>query len=370
MLAGSVILFFMPSYVGYIESLTHASPSQLGLIAGCETWAIAMASLLSPVWSQYLSIRLGALIGALVCLLGNLSALMVTDITLLLAIRIPTGFFEGVLYALSFKVLGRTDNPVRAMGVASTALVIVGTSGLWLAPRIGIALNVNGSIAILALLCVTLLPLVWTAQSHEDATFTAPTDRDSARPWVGLVGQTLWFGGPGAVWAFATPIATQQGLSPATIADALALGAACGVVGPLFCGWFGDRAGKVPLILISTVGMLGATIFFVNPRLPFSIGTDLVALNIFWNVGSVYMFALICVGDTSGRASLLVPASHALGFAVGPMAAGFLADRYGYGVMPSFLAGISLIAFVVLVPLWISSRTTALRAAPATEHIG
>lgn len=180
--------------------------------------------------------------------------------------------------------------------------------------------------------------------------------RDGARPWIGLVGQALWFGGPGAVWAFSQPVASLHGLPAAQIADALAIGAACGVTGTLFCGWFGDRAGKVPMILLSTAGVLASTIALVNQSTFASVTVDLIALNICWNIGSVYMFALICDGDESGRASLLVPASHAFGFAVGPMVAGNLADYYGYGVLPAFLAGISALGFLVLVPLWRSAR--------------
>src|SRR6202007_1767139 len=144
MLVGSAILFFIPSYLGYLSSVAHATPGMLGLVSGCETWAIAMASLLSPVWGRYATTRGATLIAVISCLIGNMASLFATDIHLLMIIRKPTGLFEGILYALSFRVLGKAANPVRAMGVASTVLVVVGTTGLWLAPRLSPTLGLGG----------------------------------------------------------------------------------------------------------------------------------------------------------------------------------------------------------------------------------
>jgi predicted MFS family arabinose efflux permease len=359
-LAGSAIYFLMPAYLGDMATAMALGPQQMGILGGAEIAAIAIASVLSSFWIRRVRWRTAAVVGAAVTVLGDLLTCLAHGYLPILGLRVFTGLLgEGVLYPLSFAVLGQTRDPDRSFGIALSYsvgfLAAVLLASPWLTSLMGEAVLV---IILGALAAAVAAFAHWVpdpvAPAITPGAILHPTPHSATKLdlfglW-GLAGQAVWFVGPGGYWAFAERVAADGGLSPGTTATALSVGLAAGLVGCLIPARIGGKYGRIWPVMVSTLALVavvlgtllrsGAALFILY----------IMLFNALWNLGTAYIFGLIASADRDGRLSVLIPASQSVGLALGPIITGYLVGRQGMLAVGWSFAAAELVALAIFVP--------------------
>lgn len=374
-LSGSAIYFLVPFYVGSMMESLSLTPAQAGILSGCEYYAIAITSLLGPFWIRRFSWRKLALFGVVVACTGHALTMMLDSFPLIVATRSVTGLLgEGILYSISFAVLGETRNPGKGFGVAMAVSIVTTSIIIYFSPPLTALLGRNGIVA--ALLCLTLIMaalIVWvpTGSIKHSSTSKGNAAHESAgrRSWfplLGLVSVAIWFVGPGGFWAFAERMADLQGVPAAKIALGFSLANAIGVVGPLFAGWLGCRFGRNLPAIASTVVMVLVVYLYCGTFNSQQFTLYVVLYSTIWAFGSVYFFEFIAAIDWNGKLNVLTPGFQTIGLGGGPLIMGFLVGSDNYSAIGWSHALFSLLALLIFVPIaWrIASRAPQNKQTP------
>jgi len=328
--AGSAIFYMMPAYLALVGGRLALDSAQLGTLAGVESLAIGISSLLGPFWVARLDRRLCLIGAAAVCALGNVMTAYGETFQIVLASRFLVGLLgEGAFFTLSFTVLGGVRKIDRAFAIALTAAVAFGAAVMAAAAPLERLLATVGPLALLIVVALATLPFVgWLpSRSREEPAPSVAPARSYRRNWaavLALVAQAIWFGAPGAFWTFAEQVATDKGVPTDTAELALSVGELAGLSGSIFAAWIGDRWGRLRPIAGATIGMAFAAIVY-----QYSVGAAVLGLVLsifyaFWNYGTVYQMSFIAELDRTGRTAVVMPAAQVFGLSVGPFCAGRL----------------------------------------------
>jgi predicted MFS family arabinose efflux permease len=359
-LAGSAIYYLMPVYLGDMAKAMALGPQQMGVLGGAEIAAIATASVFSSLWIRRVRWRNAALVGASVTVVGDALTCLAHGYLPILVLRVLTGLLgEGILYPLSFVVLGQTRDPDRSFGIALSYsvgfLAAVLLTSPWLTSLLGEAVLV----IILGALAATAGAFAhWVPDPAVSgiAVHAAP-DTTSHRAiklgllglW-GLVGQAVWFIGPGGYWAFAERVAAAGGLSPSTTATALSVGLAAGLIGCLIPAHIGGKHGRIWPVLVSTLALVAVVLGTLQRSGTVLFILYIMVFNALWNLGTAYIFGLIASADRDGRLAVLIPASQSVGLALGPIIMGYLVAEQGMLAIGWSFAAAELVALAIFVP--------------------
>jgi predicted MFS family arabinose efflux permease len=321
----------MPAYLTYVGGRMALDPGELGSLAAIESLAIGIASLSSPLWINRVDRRACMALGIVACVIGNVATVYMTGFTPLLACRFLLGFLgEGILYTLSFTVLGSLRNVDRGFAVALTAAVVFGAVITAVASSLNRLIPPVGLLAPLILIALAIAPFIRDSASASPVARPAENGAMSprrGRDWLSilaLVAQAIWFGAPGAFWTFAEQVATDKGVSSDTAELALSVGTLAGLLGSIFAGWAADRWGKLAPIAIASVGLSLAAIVYQFGGGVMTLALLLSIFYVFWNYGTVYQLAFVTELDRSGAYAGIIPAAQVFGLSVGPFCAGEL----------------------------------------------
>lgn len=336
--AGSAIFYMMPPYLAFIGGRLALDAGQLGTLAAAESAALALASLAGPFWIGRIDRRILLGVGALACVLGNLGCAFAGSFGAIVAWRVVVGFLgEGVLYTVSFAVLGTARNVDRAFGVALSvaviygALVTAGTAGLTaLFPAVG---PLAGLVAIAAVVFPSLGRFPAFAASAQAGTRAGAAGRAIGVVLLGLVAQAIWYGAPGAFWTFVEQVATDKGV-PTDVAElAVSVGEMAGLAGGVAAALQGSRWGRLVPLVGATFGMIVSAILYGFSSAAAALSLFLAIFYSFWNYGTVYQMAFLSELDSSGKAAVMMPAAQVFGLSFGPYVAGQLMVRHGDGAV-------------------------------------
>jgi predicted MFS family arabinose efflux permease len=336
--AASGIFYIIPVFVVFAGARLSLNSAQLGTLAAAESLAIALAALSAPFWSIRLDRRLCIAIGVAICACGDVSTGLIPDYTAFLTLRFIIGLLgEGILYATAFAVLSEVKNVDRAFGIAVTVALLFGAVVTAAAAKLEQLFPANGPLVALSLIALAILPLVdWRRPQKSARNSELNLQRVARRNWtpvVGLLAQAVWFGSPGAFWAFVEQAATDKGIGTGTIEITLSVAEVAGLLGCVAAAWLGDRYGRLRPILAATVGMLITTILY-----QYTGGIALLAVLLgvyyaFWNYGTVYQYSFVAELDPTGRATVAMPAANVFGMSLGPYVAGQLMLHHGNGAI-------------------------------------
>jgi predicted MFS family arabinose efflux permease len=331
--AGSAIFYMMPAYLTYVGGRLALDPAQLGSLAAIESLAIGVASLSSPLWIDRADRRICIVLGIVACLLGNLATVYVSGFRSVLVCRFLLGLFgEGVLYTVSFTVLGGLRNVDRGFAVALTAAVVFGAAITAVASPLNRLIPPIGLLAPLILIALAIVPLLGKSPPREKAAGIPAAHPRRGRDWMpilALVAQAIWFGAPGAFWTFAEQVATDKGVPAETAELALSVGELAGLLGSILAAWAGDRWGRLRPIAAASIGMSVAAIVYQFCHGPVGLALFLSIFYGFWNWGTVYQMGFVAQLDRDGRSAVMMPAAQVFGLSVGPFCAGQLMQSQG-----------------------------------------
>lgn len=331
--------------IGYGFGLDTAS---LGAILGLESLAAiagGAAALALVKATGYRTLTVAAL---LLYVASNAATASASSAPIVAVLRAAAGLSEGVMLALAFAALSRTNDTHRLFawfGITQTLSAVVAFPIVtwllaaygWRAPFVAIA--VAGAVVLFAAIpSVEAMPVaerfVW---------------RD-VQP-AGLVSIFLFFTAQCAVWPFLERLGANRGVSDALLGGALSIGALCGLAGSAviaslprrLSGWGACiGAGGINIAAILTLAFAPSPAVFI---------VGLGAFNFAWAAfAPLQLHALKRLGASTATFALASTATSA-GFAVGPLLGGVLLHQSGEAAaLAAGIAGTPL-ALAILVPL-------------------
>ena len=359
-LSGSAIYFLIPIYLGSMMEALSLNPVQAGILSGGEYYAIAITSLLGPLWINRFNWRKLALFGSLMACIGHVTTIMLESFPLIVAARIFTGLLgEGILYSISFAVLGDTREPARGFGIAMVVSIFVTSIVIYFSPVLFHLHEQNGIVMVLLGLTIVMVAFIaWIPGSSKKArqASSASIEKGSVQytkwiPVFGLGSLALWFVGPGGFWAFAERMANLQGISAEQVALGFSLANGIGVTGPLLAAWIGSRFGRnIPAVSATLIMVLLVWLYCGNfTSNEFTV--YVILYSTIWSFGSVYFFAFIAAIDWNSKLNVLAPGFQTIGLGAGPVVLGYLVNNYSYDAVGWSHGAFSLIALVLFIPI-------------------
>jgi predicted MFS family arabinose efflux permease len=322
-LVGEYSLLVMPFILGAMMDAARLSEVSAGRLVSLQLLAMAIASIgVSTRLRAGQSVR-PLLLGGIsaICLANTLCALA-SHLPILAAARALTGLGEGTVMAAAAAAVCATADPHRLFSLIGAALAVVASVALaaapWLAAHAG-----SGSIFwLLALVPLTLLPLLrhipLLARASETQIGAPPEDIRLSAGMLLISFLLLWSGASG-LWVYAERIGGYQGLTPAEVGVCLGIGQLAGIPGPLVAAWGGPRFGARRSLVAGCAGMTVAAVLFVfgGSRWLYGAGASLASFSI--------MFVVPCFRsrmaslDVSGRTVAASSAFYTVGFGAAPL---------------------------------------------------
>jgi DHA1 family inner membrane transport protein len=330
---GMSIFYVMPAFLALLQPRMNLNAAELGTVAGVESLAIALTSLVAPLWVDRVDHRTAIFAAVGVFVAATIATAFCTSFPLLLGLRTVMGLFgEGVLGTLSFRVLGRTRDVDRAFAVALTAAVAFGAATTAAAASLERIVPAFGLLLALIAMAVVIIPFAgWStlAAAPRTAERGARVRGGISAAAIALVGQALWFAAPGAFWTFAEQVATDKGLTNQTAEFLLSIGELVALVGSAVAAILADRLGRIIPIAFASLGLVASAVVFGASGGTIVLAACLAVFYAFWNYGAVYQMSFVTQLDRTGDAGVIMPAVQVIGMSAGPFATGFLIAAHG-----------------------------------------
>lgn len=353
---GVFALMTQPLVVGVLVDKLDFTLQQATLVIVAEVAGGALASIAAIFWIGRINWRTAVAGAVVVVIVGNAISVFQTDATVLTVLRFLTGFFgQGTAFALGLAMIGGTKQVDRNFAFVIAAQVGFGVLAfISLRPIVDAVGGIGGiyvPLAVLAAVTLLLLKHMPEAAAAREGFAAGEAGASRALPIFGLIVMVIWCSGLGAVWNFMERIGVAGGLESASALQALALSSFVAILGALAAS---AMAGKVGRILPVSVALLMqiVMIWLLQGQMAwaeFAIKASI--FQIFWNMTGPFIMGAIASSDTSGKLSVLIPASQTSGFFIGPTIAGaFMASD---SLAPATFVGMACcaIALVIFVPL-------------------
>lgn len=348
---GVLIPGLQPQLLGALLAEARLSTSALGLLATVELLAMGIAAgtagWLLPVG------RLRAIAAsALVATAAFDFATPLASGAALFAVRIASGFGEGVLIWLAIGLIVRAARPERWSGIylalqTLAQLALATALGLSIVPLFGSAggFTVLALVTALGLAALPWFPRAYTALDHGPTAGTALPPRGI----VALVGVTLYLAFIVSVWVYVEPLALQRGIDTATVHLIAPLSLAMQVAGAAAAA---ALAGRLPArSVVAAVTIANLALLAVMAASP-STAAFVAATAIFgflWLFAMPFQVPILIAADPSRRAATLIGGAQLVGSSLGPFVAAFLVSENDVGPVLWFGAACAVTGVLALI---------------------
>ncbi len=283
-------MIVMPLGPRLMEAL-GLSPTRFGLIVSSYTLAAGAAGLVASMLIDrfdrrraFLSLYAGFLVGTLLCGLAP-------GYGTLLAARVVTGAFGGILGGLALAIIGDVfpdERRGRATGALMSAFALASVAGVPIGLYLGTHFGWQTPFLVLAVLGLPVLfvagralpPLRGHLDHQSDASPLAAlvdtlTRPDHLRAYALIV--TLMFGGFAVIPYISTYLVRNAGVSELRLPWVFVAGGAVTLFGAPIVGWLSDRYGKLRIYLV--VAPVSAAMMLAVTNLP-RVGLGLAAATV------------------------------------------------------------------------------------------
>jgi MFS family permease len=341
---GLMMFTSMPIVVSTLQRHYGFHESELGDIVGCYFGGICLVSLTTFAWIRRFDWRLTALVGQAISAVALLLAMSDRDSVQLSILLGAAGIGAGITYALSFTLLGDSDDPDRAFGVNFGFQTALGTLMFFTLPVI--FSNDAGDmrrmlLAMVAAIVVSSVGIFWIpGAGRKDtpkgvagpAAATQPGQREAIwLPLLGTMATFLFMLACTAPWVFIEQAAVAKNIDPITIGFSLGAAQFGSLVGSVIAAVIGNRFGKIgPMCIGAAIYLLGIYLLHTfHERDVFALGAIIFLLPI--NFLLAFSLGLTAEVDLGGRLIGLSTVSLLGPSLVAPSIAGRLYERYGFG---------------------------------------
>ena len=353
-LPGVTFFNILPVYLGAATEEFGLTPDKVGFLSATEMGALALASLLGPIWIKRFDWRHVAVFVTTVMLIGNLVTIVVKSYEALLVVRMLTGLFgEGAAYTVAVAAVNESEKPDRAFAFLGMAQVTAGAIGLFCLPGLIAVWGMTPVLLYLVLLGLIVLPTLIWMPIRSTKTQTIQTTQLAFPIYVPLIGLSalgIWCLNLGAFWGFVERIGDHAGIDPQSIGIALGLGMLAGIPGSAAAAWFSDKQGRIWPFCLTLLVHAGLMYPLVTALTGMKLAVIMICYNLSWNFGMPYLQGLISRSDSSARMAVLMPVSMAVGVGMGSAIAGTVASSYGYTSISLFAASCCMIGLILFIP--------------------
>jgi len=343
---GPIMFSVLPVVVGAFTNYLGFTIQQAGYIASADLAGMFVGVVTCAIIIQRISGKNITIIGCIFFIANNFLSAFATDFIALVAVRFLAEFGAGMLMAVSFTSLSKTDNPDRYFGIGIGLQITFTISLLLIAPVLMESFGLRGffltlaSISSLTLLAI-FKPIVINADDFSTTSKEKTKTYDTTARLAVLSILIYWIG-IGAVWSFAELLGSTSGLSTQDTSTALAFSQIAGLAGALFTAWVAVRYGRIKPIIIALFLQLVAVGLLIPEQTMLSYALAVSLFVVTWNVVLIYQLGIVADSDKRGIYTALGIAAQALGVAIGPaLAASFIS---GNNISP-----ILFIAFIAII---------------------
>lgn len=310
--ASILVIGVQPIFIGLLTERLGLSVAQQSWTLSVEMCGSVVGTLLYLPMIRFLGPRALALGTALLLLFANAATASVTMFDPLLALRGLSGLCSGVLYSYAIYWLGSMPGQDRSFGILLFVQTALFAGSAVLMPMIaewqGFAGAIYYLVAWFALVC--LLSLCLPARQRPEARSVSQASLRAGLTVIGvcsLLGMLFLQLSIYSLWGFVEGIASDAGVAPVDIGWAISLGLLGGLPGAALPSLAGRHLGRVPMILIGSLAVLGA-IYLLATRIHTAADLLLAVflMNFGWNLALSYYMSLIVTHDPSGRLTKLV----------------------------------------------------------------
>ena len=360
--AGIMAFYLMPLIVGAAADTFNLNARQQGSIASAELSGVCAASLCVFVSIHRVNKRKLAVLGLILAICGNLSAIIAWSYSGILLTRLMAGFGGGALLSLAVASLATMPHPDRNFGLLISAEYILAAAGFFILPSFLAAYGIDGLFGVLAgiLVCCTPL-LIWVPGTRTDsgeAPEMIPRGVAVNKPAVvGIAALGVYSIGFAGVWVYLERIGRAAGLMPQSVAYVLSLALVMSIAGALTTAALGARINRLIPLTVAVIAQVSALSLFVEQFDFLTFVLSVCLLCYFWNITFPYLFAIVAVLDESGRYTIAGNIAALVGTAVGPISVGWLLFGQDYSVVNYFGIGAMLVCWLLaMVSLFLKSR--------------
>lgn len=362
----ALIVLFMTAFaaplttafnIGVIISEFGASRVEAGLVMTCEGLAVAMAALIASrmITKFYLKTMLVA--GLLCVAAGSALTMLATDVPMMIGCRILAGLGIGTVVSTVMATAARTPKPEMTFGwvngCAGAFISFLGLTVPYAILRGGLdgAYSLYLALSLLGMLLLLLIPNS-KAPSHIAPVLTgdvkAVSKLGASAGWIALLGMGILFCGQAGIAAFIERIGASIDVSLSTIGTIFFFGGLLTIVGPIGAGIVGSRFGATkPLLLIgSSLCLAVLAIALGGDKTSFYFSVPLLMILPAILLPS-FLGGLASI-DPTGRLNGAQPAFATMGGALGPVAAGAVADVGGFGALGWFVCALLVIGLTFM----------------------
>jgi len=324
---GILVLLSSPVFIRTIVNESGFSVALANQLISLELFGVALASMLAVFWIRRMNWRGVSVMAVLVVAGGNLLSSQLTSFATLAPLRFLTGFLgEGIAFAVAIAMISDTEKKERNFALSIGAQMAAGVIALLTLPRLAEQWGLAGILIPLALLALAILPSTWLWVPAMGAPRAAVQQRSGfAAVRLALLAisvMIIWCTGLGAVWHNLVLIGQAAGVENAP--RALAFSTFVAITGPVAASFLSDRWGRI-IPVTAALAIQAIMITALQGDMSWwQFAATVAIFQIFWNFNGPYVTGTIAASDTTGRISVLIPASQIAGFALGPAIVGML----------------------------------------------
>lgn len=329
---GILVPNLQPIFIGAMAENLGFSASQLGYIAGIESFGVGLSSILAIFWIGRLNWQNASFFSLAFLAIGNLVSVFLIDFTTLLIARGLIGFFGGgILFAISLAALSNCKNIDRVFSYMVLAQVTSMFLGMLLMPYAIPYWGVAGVLVPVAILAAITLPAArfMPTKSNNVERLNIKKYIGNGPIFWGIAAQLVWYIGVGGVWAFIERIGDNAGLSGTDIGLALGLGMILSVAGTILAAIFADRFGRLLPFTLAMLVQVFVLFGLFGFSTVFEYGVIWTFFNLAWNYGLTYMYSGTADADYTGKYIVMIPSGQNFGLAIGMGVGGVLVANFG-----------------------------------------
>lgn len=342
----------LPLLLGSLIDELGLEEAGAGALGSLELGGLAAASLVLASRVDRLSRRHLAIAGGLAACAGHgLSALAGSFPALALA-RVVAGLGEGATIAAANSAAASARDPDRLFAQATVLSGLVAGATLVAIPYAIEPWGYPGgfgAIAAISILCVPFL--LWLPAIPEGAAAAHALPSRRLLGISALVAMLLFSVGQGALWAFSERIGVAIGFSGEEVGLALGVTTLAGLAGGVIAAALGTRGGRTLLLTVGLGGNVVATWMVVIAGSSELYLAGLLAWGIAFFFTLPYLLGTAAVLDPLGRWTAAAAGVAAVGFAIGPGAAGMMLGSSGYSALGGFVIACGVGAALSILPV-------------------
>lgn len=335
--------------IGTVISAFGASRAEAGLVMTVEGVSVSIAALVcSQVITKYYLKSL-LFFGLTFVVVGNGLTMLATDVTTMIACRVLAGIGIGTVVCAVMATAARTPKPEMTFGwvngCAGAFISLLGLSVPYVISRAGID-GAYGLYTVLALVGLVLILVIPNSKAVAHVA-AAPLNKGKSvtkwsrnAGWIALLGLGIFFFGQAGIAAFVARIGESIDVSLKTVGTIFFFGGLLTIIGPIAAGVVGSRFGATrPLVFIGAIfclAVLGITIG--GEKMSFYLSVPMIMI-----LPAILLPSFLgglAVVDPTGRLAGAQPAFATMGGAMGPVAAGIIADVGGFGALGWFVVAV------------------------------